>query len=418
VSPRRSRTRGVLAVVGVLLSCVLLVAAALGIWAKRSFLKTEVFADRAGNLIDDPGVQTALAGYLSDQLNLLIDAEAVLAEALPDRAALLAVPLSTAVEDFVTDKVNEFVSSSGFAELWKGAVEVAHREAVRVLEGDTPLVAESEDQIVINLLPVVNAILARIGEASPELLGRSVDLPTVTVDDVPDEAREAIGNALGRDLDDDFGTFTVYDDGALTAAQDAMALSNKAVWVLVALVPLAIALTLWASPRRRRTLLQLCIGAVVAMVVVRRIVFLFQDELLDLVRIDRNRPAVEATSDAFLGPLHDGALWIGLIALAIAAAAALTGPYSWAVSVRRRTVGTARALRSAVGERSEDEATLAWISAHQDALRLAGAAVGVLLFWWLDLSWLGFFLLAGLVALYELAVSRLTARAEPVAVEA
>ena len=38
--------------------------------------------------------------------------------------------------------------------------------------------------------------LAQIGEQSPEILGRSVDLPTITVDDVPDAAREAIGDAL------------------------------------------------------------------------------------------------------------------------------------------------------------------------------------------------------------------------------
>ena len=192
---RKGRVRGVLAVVGVVLSCVLLLAACLGVFARRSFLKTGNFSNRAGGFIDDPGVQAALSAYLTDQLNQLIDPEAILQAALPDRAQILAIPLSGAVEGFVGDQVSTFVASDTFAQLWKTAVTTAHREVVRVLEGDTPLLEESNDQIVINLLPVINSVLAQIGEQSPDIFGRSVDLPTITVDDVPDAAREAIGDS-------------------------------------------------------------------------------------------------------------------------------------------------------------------------------------------------------------------------------
>ena len=171
-----------------------------------------------------------------------------------------------------------------------------------MLEGDTPLLEESNDRIVINLLPVINSVLAQIGEQSPDILGRSVDLPTITVDDVPDAAREAIGDALGVTLDDNFGTFTVYDDGALSSAQEAVGLADKLVWVLVVLAPLAIIATLAISPRRRRTLLQLTVGIALSMVLLRRLVFLFQKDLLDYVRIERNVPTVQATSEAFLDP--------------------------------------------------------------------------------------------------------------------
>ncbi len=137
------------------------------------------------------------SAYLTDQLNQLIDPQEILQDALPDRAQILAIPLSGAVEGFVGDQVSTFVASDTFAELWKSAVSTAHREVVRVLEGNTPLLEESNDRIVINLLPVINSVLAQIGEQSPDIFGRSVDLPTITVDDVPDAAREAIGDALG-----------------------------------------------------------------------------------------------------------------------------------------------------------------------------------------------------------------------------
>jgi hypothetical protein len=409
---RRSRLRGLLAVLGVVLCCVLLVAASLGVWAKRSFLKTDVFSDRAGGLIDDAGVQSSLSTYLTDQLNQLIDPEAILEEALPGRGQILVVPLAGAVEGFVGDQVDGFVRSETFAQLWKTSVEVAHRELVRVLEGRTPLLEESEDHIVINLLPVINRLLAQIGEVSPELFGRTVDLPTITVEDVPDRARDALGDALGVTLDENFGTFTVYDDGALSSAQAAVSLADRLVWVLIALVPIAIVATLAVSPRRRRTLLQLTFGIAIAMVLVRRLVFLFQKDLLDLVRITSNVPAVSAVSDAFLDPLLDGALWLGIGALAIAALAVLTGPYPWAVRLRGGAVGLTRAVANQAADRSQDQATRDRVAANLDLLRIGGAVVGVVLFLWLDLSWLGFFLLAALIGGYELLVTRLGAAGE------
>jgi len=410
--PREHRVRRVLAVVGVLLTCVLLFTTVVGVWAKRSFLKTDVFSARAGNLIDDPGVQAALGAYLAGEINSLIDPQAIFEEALPERATILAVPLAGAVEGFVTDKVDEFVASDTFNRLWKEAVTVAHREMVRVLEGDTPLVEESSDRIVINLLPVVNQVLARITQASPEIFGREVNLPDVTVQDVPASARQAIGDALGVDLDDDFGTFTVYDDGALQEAQAGFKLINRLVWVLGVFTILALVLTLLLSPRRRRTLLQLSVGFIVVMVLLRRIVFLFQEDLLNLVKVPRNVPAVQAASDTFLDPLTTGALVIAWLALAVAAVAWLSGPYPWAVKVRAGVVAGARTVVRVAGDRAQDEETIDWVAEHKDPLRVGGAVVAVLLLFWLDLSWLGFFLLAALIGAYEVVVTRLADRGE------
>ena len=46
-----------------------------------------------------------------------------------------------------------------------------------------------------------------------------------------------------------------------------------------------------------------------------------------------------------------------------------------------------------------------------DRLRIGGAVVGLILLWWLDLSWLGLLLLALLVGAYELVVHRLAEQA-------
>lgn len=409
------RARGVLAVVSVFLSVLLLVGAVVGLWARNSFLDTEVFTERVGGLIDEPEVRASLSAFLSEQVNELVDPEDLIREALPDQASILAAPLSGAVTNFVDDQVAAFMASDVFRELWRGAVELAHSQAVRVLSGDTPLLQEDDDRIVISLLPVINEVLAQIGESSPEIFGREVDvdIPTVTVDDA-EKARAAISDALGVELDEDFGTFTIYDEGQLSAVQEAVNFFDNVVWLLVVAAPLAMAGTMLVSTRRRRTLLQLTVGIALGMVLMRRLVFLFQDELLELVQIESNKPAVEVTIDAFLNPLLAGALWIGIGALVIALLAAVAGPYRWALTLRRRVVEAGRgvaAMVSSAAERTQDEATLAWIARNKESLRVGGLLAGLVLLFVLDVGWLGFFVLVGIVGAYELAVSQFGERA-------
>ncbi|MEL7207090.1 MAG: hypothetical protein AAGK32_02475 [Actinomycetota bacterium] len=306
------------------------------------------------------------------------------------------------------------MASDLFAELWVGAIELAHGTASEVLAGDSELVEANEDGIVINFIPVINGVLAEITSASPEIFGRTVNLPDITVDDVPDEARDAIGDALGVEIDDDFGTFVIYDEGALSAAQEAVELADQLVWLFVIAAPLVIAGTIAVSTRRRRTLLQLTIGIAFTMVLLRRFLFLFQDDLLELVE-PANAGAVDSVASTFLDPLLAGAQWIGVIALVIAAIAAVTGPYPWEVSLRTWVAGTARGAATAVVERSEDEDTQVWVAENREALQIGGVVAGFVLLWVLNVEWLGFFVLVAVVGVYELVVSRLAERGESVA---
>ncbi len=74
---------------------------------------------------------------------------------------------------------------------------------------------------------------------------------------------------------------------------------------------------------------------------------------------------------------------------------------------------TVRRLSTAVSEKAQDEETASWAAEHLDVLRIAGAAVGVALLWWMDLTWGRFLLVVGLVVAFELAVAALAARAVP-----
>ncbi len=389
-------------------------ATSIGVWASRNFLNNDVFAARIGTVIEEQSVQQALARFTTTEVMTLVDVENLIAEALPDSAQILAPTLASGVESFVVGKVEEVFASPEFQQLFETIVDTAHQQAVALLEGEnSEIVQAGADSVTLNFLPVIDQVLARIGEASPEILGRNVDIPTVTVEDVPEAARQKIEDALGVTLDDDFGTITVYDQGSLQAAQEGIALFNKVVWALVALTIILLPLTLVLSAHRRRTLLQLAVAIAVGMVLVRRLSLRIQGDVLNLVRIPENVPAVQAVTDRVVDPLRMGAEIVLWIAAAIVVVAVLTGPYPWVVSLRAKVAHLLRTLVSTARERSQDEETLVWVHANRDALQWGGAIVGLLALWFLDVSWLGFFVLVALVAGYELLVVRLAERAGP-----
>jgi uncharacterized membrane protein len=407
---RAVRTRGVVAVALVVLTSILVTVSVTAVWARRNALNTDRYVDTIGPVAEDVRVQRALGRYITDQAMSAIDPQELLRDALPERAQALIGPITSAVRGFVNDRVDAFLATDTFSRLWVEVNRRAHERVVDVLNGDLPpsLQVEGND-VVLNVVPILNEVLARIGEASPEIFGRTVDLPTVSVDEVPEEAVQKIESALGRDLPDNFGQFTVFDASKLQQVQDAVTLFNRLVVVAVILAVVLFALTLWVSPRRRRTLLQLMVGIALGIVLIRRLGLRLEDDVVGYVKPE-NRDAVKVIVGAFVSSLLDATAWILAGAAVIAAIALLTGPYGWAKALRRGTVSGAQAAVNAarsVLNREPDDPVVAWVGAHREILQAGGIVVGILALLVLDLSWIGLFLLVALVVAYELVVQRL-----------
>jgi hypothetical protein len=411
-APRRRavRTRGVVAVALVVVTSLLVTVSVTAIWARRNALNTDRWVRTVGPIAEEPAVQQALGRYITDQTMSAIDPEELFESALPERGQILAAPLTSALRGFVNDHVDSFLASDTFQRLWVQINERAHQRVVQVLEGDLPPSLQIEgNDVVLNVVPILNQVLARIGEQSPEIFGRTIDLPTVSVDEIPEEAIQKVEGALGRDLPENFGQFTVFDASKLQQVQDTVTLFNKLVVVAVILAIVLFALTLWVSPRRRRTLLQLMVGIALGIVIIRRLGLRLEDDVVELVKPE-NRDAVQAIVGAFVSSLLDATAWILGIAAVIAAVALLTGPYGWARALRRGTVSGAQAAvgaaRSALN-RQPDDPVVAWVGAHREVLQAGGIVVGILALLVLDLSWIGLFVLVALVIAYELVVQRL-----------
>ena len=88
-------------------------------------------------------------------------------------------------------------------------------------------------------------------------------LPTITGDEIPSAALSQLQSALGVTLPTDFGSIVIYRSSSLSEIQDIINLAQRAVVLLAVLFLVFSALALWASPRRRRTLLQLATASLV-----------------------------------------------------------------------------------------------------------------------------------------------------------
>lgn len=401
------------AVVGLLvvLTCVSFFAATTGVWVNRNLLQTDVWVERVGPLASDPAVQRALAAEITDQVMQTIDPQALFEEALPERGQILAGPLSSAVRTFVADAVTRFVESDAFAELWVGLNERGHAAAVAVLRGEDPSpgVQVDDGTVTVSIIPAIDAVLARLSQVSPEIFGKTITLPTLTVEDLPDAAREEIADALGITLDEDFGVITVFDSDALSTSQTALKLFDDLLVPAIVLTLALIPVTLLISRRRRRTALQLLVGGALAMVLLRRISLRLVGDVVDLAQIPGNQAALESILHAFLDPLLAATQWI-LIGFAIVAAILLlSGPYRWSRAIRRGVTGLARGTVAVAGSVSQGDGTVTWVRDHALALQWAGAAVFLAGLWWLDLTWLSGLLLLAVIGGFELWVAHLAA---------
>jgi len=102
--------------------------------------------------------------------------------------------------------------------------------------------------------------------------------------------------------------------------------------------------------------------------------------------------------------------WLLIGLLVITVLAILAGPYRWAVALRSWPGRLARAighLFSSGGAADGDDPTASWVQTHLDLLRGAGVIVAALVLLVFNLPFWGFVVLAVVLALYELLLSRL-----------
>jgi hypothetical protein len=407
--------RRALAAVAVVVAAFAAVSTLVGVWTARTTFNTDRWVQTVAPLPDDPKVTAAMSQYATSQLFAALDVEDRLKEALPPRAAFAAGPVAGQLQTYVRQAVDGVLHSDRFQAVWLELNRQAHAQLVAILRARSDVVAAGQDRVTIDLLPLINQVLRELESSLPTLFGHRLDLPDLDSGAIPTNLRLLVQSALGISLPANFAQFTVYDAGRLRALQDSVVQLKRSLIALIALTVVALGAALWLSTDRRRTVLQLgvwLIVAVLTMTVVLRAVR--RDVLAQLPAGTYRDGASAAFTTVFAGLRERGwqLLWLGAL---LAVVGYLVGPGRLPVLLRRSlrraarhiADGTHRLRHSGGGRR-----VAGWTGRHIDVLRIAGVAVAALVTIWLS-TWDALAVVVVVLLLYQIGLAIVARAARP-----
>jgi hypothetical protein len=400
---RKHRIRRITAVVLVVLFSILLPVTYVVGWTHNVVLTTSGFNRTVDPIASDPRVTAAAGALITNQIFDALQPQQIVANALPPNASFLAGPVTNAAKGYVQTAVTNVLQSDRFQALWKQSIQFAHAQLLAVLDGSSKVVTSTDGYVVLNLVPLLDAALQNLTGFVSGVVGHPVTIPSVSATDVPSDACARIGAAINRTLPANCGQIQLFPANRLDAARRTVKIFNGITLLLVILTPVIAALALWASPRRRRTLLQLTAGGFLGLVVIRRVV-IWLESALENYGQPANRSARHAILSHLFNTYFSVSRWVLLGLMVVFAVTLLTGPYQWARTVRAKTAVVGKQgyeLAVATVHPDRRNAAVTWMRAHLDLLRLLGGVVAVILLLALSVSWVGFLIIAVLLAGYE-----------------
>lgn len=361
------RARWGLASVLVVLSVVVWVAAAVGVYARTELLDTNRYVETVAPLARDPVVQQAVADRLADELVTRLELEGLLrqlvdaleAQGAPEVLDGLVGPVTGGVRSFIHTQVRAVLASDQFAQVWDAANRVAHDELDAVLTtGQGRFLVVDADTLYLDLGGIVTVVKQRLVDAGLTLVER---LPDFTV------------------------TVPLVASGQLPELQRWTRLLNAAAWMLplVALALLAGAVA--AAPNRRRALLIGAAGVGIGMLALIAAVAAARGYYLDHLPPTVRSPDAAATIyDTLLRFLVSGAQTLTVIAALVVVGCWLVGPGRLATAARR--AGGWLLDRAAVGlqrARLPLGQLPALVARHRRAIEgvLVAAVLAILVIW-------------------------------------
>ncbi len=387
----------------VALSCLLVLLSTTVVWAHRTLLNTDAFVGTVSPVFKDPAVASAVATRATDQLFTELDLQARLKASLPPKVSFAAAPIANATKGFVAGQLTSVLANPKFQDAWIAALTFMHRGLVAVLRGQqNAALSTSNGYIVLNTVPLINQALGKVSGLASDLTGKNVTLPTITSAEPPQQAVNKLSKALGVQLPSNFGEITLVKSTDLASVRQLVKDFDGLTLILPLVTIVLIALTLWLSVNRRRTVLQLAAGVALLMIVERRGVLHEEGVLAS----DAHNPQLAQT---VFGYLLNGffvlTAWVLGVALVVLVLAVLAGPYRWAVAFRS---WLRRAWHSIAGARGGDHGgVVGRMASHAGGLQLAGAVVAGILLLIVPVSWLSFLIIGVLLAAYEIYLQRI-----------
>jgi Short C-terminal domain len=291
------------------IATVLAIFAIFAIWANRQLLNPDNWSNTGTQLLQKPAIRSALSAYLVNQLYANVDVEAQLKSGLPKELAPLAGPVSGALHSVAEQAADRALATPQIQAVWRNANRAADQALVAIVEGKGRRVNIEGGTVSLNLRQIVSDLTTRLG------------LPA----DLAEKLPPSVANVK---------IVTSKQLGLVRTG--AKALHALAVWLtIIALALYALAVFL-ARGRRRRTLMNVGFGFVLAGLIVILGRKIGEGQLVHAITKDASiEPAAKDAYSVATSLLVQVASSSIIIGIPLILAAWFAGPARWAVPARR-----------------------------------------------------------------------------------
>jgi hypothetical protein len=266
-STATGRRRGVLSGLALVLACLTIVLATAGVWVHQVVLNTDRFTALASDIVTDPAVIDPVATRVSQQVVTALGVEARIASRLPDAAKPLAGAITVSVQEAIEKRLDNALQDPRLQAALVSTLSFTHERVVALLRGQVDAISVSNGYVQLDVFPVIGKALEQLQAIG--IIPANVTLPDLTTDEAPAALAARLESALGVTLPADFGTIQLMPADRLTAAQTVVKAFDLIVIALIVLAVVLVALTIWLSRDRRRMVVYLALGTVIAFVLMR-----------------------------------------------------------------------------------------------------------------------------------------------------
>ena len=347
-----------LLVVGMLLTPVSILA----LWLNNQVTDTGRYVQNVKPLSSNAAIQSYVSDNITTELFARVDISKYVKEALPDRAQVLAGPLTTALQSFVREATLRIIQTDQFQRLWVQANRVAHAQLINVLTGkETAGVSTTRNGAVqIDLSSVAKLVSDQLQSTGIDLFAR---IPAADIG----------------------GKITLFQSNDIYKARRAVSILNTLAYVLPFVVFGAFGGAIYLSRSRRRGFVLAAAAFTIGALLLAIFLFVARGLYLDAATSkDFPFDAAAAVYDTLVRFLDTAVRAVLTFSIVVLIAVFFAGPSRFATWFRARVAWAAGWLGSESERAGWDWlAPNGYVVRHKRMLRIVTA---VLAFLWLVLT--------------------------------
>ncbi|MEI8056681.1 MAG: hypothetical protein WCI29_04700 [Actinomycetes bacterium] len=304
---RVGRGRNISAWVIFVIAALLLPLAITAFWAQRTLTDTDRYVATVAPLSQDPTVQLAVSGVVSNAIINHLDVQPKIEALLPDKAKPLAPLIAGGVSSFITTEVSRLLASDRFDKIWADINKVMQKALIAALSGNPDgAVTISGDNVVLDTGNLIDIVKQRLVDKG---LTFAADLPTPAKAD-----REIV----------------LLNAPQLNTARTAYAIAQPIMQWLIFLVLLALIGAVLLARNRPRMTMAVGIAFLISAVLVKLGLGVGQNELTLTLQGTPFAVAQQAFYSILTTFLEEGSIVLAVVGVVI-----LAGGWYWSRTVRK-----------------------------------------------------------------------------------